>query len=86
MTNFAHGLIFIQVKNVDAELHEETVDGFAGYDPKAFAFGQGRVLEQPCAPGFAGVSDRRRGRQYLSLRLISHNDFQSLVYNTKPAI
>jgi hypothetical protein len=37
MVDFPHGLIFVQVDNVDRELHEETVDGLARNDPEAFA-------------------------------------------------
>jgi hypothetical protein len=82
MPDFAHGFVFVEVKHVDTKLHEEAMYGLARRNPEAFAIRQGRVFKKSRASGFAGIRNKCGGRKNLSLSLISHNDFQSLGYNT----
>lgn len=86
MPDLADCFVFVQVKHIDTKLHEEAMNCLTRHDPEAFAIGKGRVFEQPVTPGFARIRNNRGGGQYLSLGLISHNDFQSLVYNTAGGI
>ena len=86
MSNLPHRLVFVQVDDVNAELHKKAVNAFARHYPEPFAFRQRSMFKQPDTACFAGVGHGGAGRQHLSLRLVSHNDFQSLVYNTEGTI
>src|SRR6266853_1626552 len=76
-----HLALLVDEHYVDAELHEEAVDAFAGYDPKAFAFSEGRVLQQAAIAGSAGVGDVGAVGQDRFLGEIADAELQAAHYN-----
>jgi hypothetical protein len=77
MTDLAHLPIPIQVNQIDGELHEEAVHGFARDNPEALAWVQTVVLEQSCAPLFAGIGDVSRVCQDGVAGLVANDYFQA---------
>ncbi len=60
MANLAHSLLLVEINEVDRELHEEGMNGFAGYDPQTLPRLQPLVFEQSDAALGAGIGGVRR--------------------------